>query len=198
MKLSYDDVKQVFLNKGYTFFDTGSYNLNLFGIRSGHPRVNEFNDWIGIVFKDALGNKQAIGFKASTDPGYYWLKHQLGNINGTAILCPGQYRHCWVVGTHQGYEALQQSPGARFLVWRDNNANGILDESGPVYNDVSGLNCHTTSFRTEVDRVGRYSAGCQVIQDDLDFLIFLSIVRKSADMYGNSFTYTLFRDNDFR
>ncbi len=196
MQINYDHLKHVFEQKGYAFFERGSYNLNLFGIRGSSSLANEFNDWLGLAFKDAFGNKQTICFKASTNPGYYWLKKEMGNSKGTAILIPGQYRQCWKLGSHRGYEALQQSDKAGFKVWRDNNANGVLDESGQVHKDVSGLNCHTTSFTRDVDKVGKYSAGCQVIQDDLDFQTFLSIIKKSAAKYGNYFTYTLLREND--
>lgn len=196
MQLNYDQLKQVFEAKGYSFFNTDSYNVNVFGIRANAQLADEFNDRIGIAFKDDFGTKHLVSYKATTDPGYFWLKNQLGNINGTAILRPGQYRKSWQLGTHRGYEALQQSSYAKFKVWRDNNANGILDESGRVYEDVKGLNCHTTSFIRDIDRVGKYSAGCQVIQDDLDFMIFLSIIKKSANIYGNYFTYTLLREND--
>ena len=197
MNLDYQQLMNVFNRKGYSFFDSNGYNINIFGIRSNDSLVDEFNDWIGIAFKDVIGNAQIITFKATTDPGYYWLKKKNGNINGTAILCPGQYRKCWQLGTHKGYEALQQSAFAKFKVWRDSDSDGVLDKTGRIYNDVSGLNCHTTSFLRDVNRVGQYSAGCQVIQDDLDFMIFLSIVKKSASLYGDYFSYTLLEENDF-
>lgn len=197
MKITYKQLKDLYAQHAYVFFDTGSYNLNIFGIRSALGEVDEFNDTVGLAYKDEFGNEQLICFKASTDPGLYWLKAKKGNINGTAILCPGQYRQCWRLGFHKGYEALQQSVQAQFKVWRDNNEDGQLDETGTIYDDVSGLNCHTTSFKNEIQRVGAYSAGCQVIQDDLDFLHFMAIIKKSATYYGVHFTYTLFRDMDF-
>ena len=197
MNITYDNLKSLYAQKDYAFFDTGSYNLNLFGIRSELGEVDEFNDIIGMAFRNDFGDEQVVCFKATTDPGLYWLKNKMGNINGTAILCPGQYRQCWDLGFHKGYQALQQSPVAKFKVWRDNDADGDLDESGTLYADVSGLNCHTTSFKNDVEKVGRYSAGCQVIQDDLDFHQFMSIIKKSANKYGSRFSYTLFRETDF-
>jgi len=197
MKITYADLRKVYQNMNYSFFDTGSYNLNIFGIRKNLGLVDEFNDVIGLAFKDDFENAIVIAFKSSTDPGLFWLKNQLGNINGTAILCPGQYKACWDLGFHKGYQALQQSEVAAFCVWRDKNYNGELDENGPVYKDVTGLNCHTTSFKNDIIKVGKYSAGCQVIQDDLDFAIFLSIIKKSASKYGNTFSYTLFNEKDF-
>ncbi|MEI2737870.1 MAG: hypothetical protein V9F01_03695 [Chitinophagaceae bacterium] len=60
-------------------------------------------------------------FRATTDPGNYWLKTFM-NRNGTAILKPGQYKHSHRIGVHRGkYQALvQQNP---VTVLRDDNAN---------------------------------------------------------------------------
>lgn len=196
IKITYNQLSEVFEKKGYAFFDSGSYNLNLFGIRSEEPLVNEFNDYIGIAYKDDIGNTQVQLFRASTKPGYYWLKQEEGSINGTAILIPGQYRSCWELGFHRSYEALVQRSGFSFKTWRDNDSDGVLDMNGPEFNDVTGLNLHTTSFTNEVERVGKYSAGCQVIKDDLDFKILLSLLKKSSSIYGTRFSYTLLEEED--
>lgn len=197
MILNYFLLRQVFKLKNYEFFETGYYNLNLFGIRSSNDLVNEFNDWMGVAFKDEWENERLLLFAATTKPGLFYLKNKLGNSEGTAILVPGQYRSAWMLGHHRGYEALQQLTSQVFQVWRDNDYDGAFDYSGTIYNDVQGLNGHTTSFRNDIDRVGRYSAGCQVIQDSVDFQIYLSIVRRSLDYWPNSFTYTLLEESDF-
>ncbi len=150
-----------------------------------------------MAYLDDFGNETLLLFKATTKPGLHWLKNSLGNINGTAILIPGQYRSCWKLGYHKGYKALQQNGEGIFKVWRDNDSDGELDINGPVYEDVQGLNGHTTSFKNEIEKVGAYSAGCQVIQDDLDFNIFLSVISKSASKYGDTFSYTLLDEDDF-
>lgn len=197
IRITYEMLAEVYEQKGYIFFDTGTYNLNLFGIRSKDLLVNEFNDYIGVAYKDDLANPRVLVFQASTKPGYYWLKKAVGNLNGTAILVPGQYRSCWELGFYKNYEALVQRFGYAFNTWRDNDADGELDMNGRVYEDVTGLNLHTTSFISNIDRVGKYSAGCQVIQDDLDFNILLSLVKKSSFNYGTRFSYTLLEEVDF-
>lgn len=93
--------------------------------------------------------------------------------------------------------ALQQNGEGIFKVWRDNDSDGELDTGGAVFDDVKGLNGHTTSFKNEIDRVGAYSAGCQVVQDDLDFNIFLSVISKSSSVFGDTFSYTLLEAADF-
>lgn len=197
MKLDYTSLRDVVVSKGYSFFDDGAYNLNIFGIRSADPLVDEFNDYMGVAYRDTFNNPIINVFKATTKPGLYWLKNKLGNINGTAILLPGQYRRCWKLGYHKNYRALEQNGTGIFKVWRDNDSDGDLDMNGDVFDDVTGLNGHTTSFINEVDRVGAYSAGCQVVQDDLDFSILLSVVIRSAALYGNTFSYTLLEESDF-
>ena len=198
MNLTYDKLKETMEAKQYSFFDDGAYNLNIFGIRSGDYKVDEFNDFVGLAYRDEGDNKVLQVFKATTKPGLYYLKNKLGNVNGTAILIPGQYRKCWKLGFHkQRYQALVQNGAGVFKVWRDNDSDSDLDMNGPVYTDVGGLNAHTTSFTSEVERVGQYSAGCQVIQDDLDFKIFLAIVIKSSTLYSKIFSYTLLEEGDF-
>jgi hypothetical protein len=197
MQVTYDKIKEIIESKGYVFFNNGKYNLNIFGIRANNDKVNEFNDFIGIAYLDTASNKVIQVFNATTKPGLFWLKNKLGNINGTAILIPGQYRGCWRLGYHKGYQALTQNGSGKFKVWRDNDSDGDLDMSGRIYSDVTGLNLHTTSFINEIDKVGAYSAGCQVIQDDLEFNIFLSVIKKSSSVYGDTFSYSLLEENDF-
>lgn len=197
MIISYNKLKNIVESKSYAFFDKGSFNINIFGIRSNDLKINEFNDYMGVAYRDDFNNTNIQIFKATTKPGLYWLKNKLGNINGTAILIPGQYKSCWKLGYHKGYQALVQNGIGIFKVWRDNDADGELDINGQIYKDVSGLNGHTTSFKNDIDMVGAYSAGCQVIQDDLDFNIFLSVIKKSTNNYGNTFSYTLLEQNNF-
>lgn len=186
----YSEVKALFEALGHRFFDEGSYNLNLYGIRRGYSAVDEFNDILGIAFRDKNGNPVNIEHEGTTLPGLYWLKHRMGNINGTAILKPGQYAGALTFGLHSGYEALVQK-GSPFEVWRDHDQDGNLDPNGKIYTDVTGLNMHTTSFKSEVDRIGAYSAGCQVRKNPEDHLTLMAFAKKSAMKYGNSFTYTL-------
>ncbi|WP_421752748.1 hypothetical protein [Croceimicrobium sp.] len=196
MEIDYAKLQAVYAAKGYRFFDQGAFNLNLFGIRNASAQVDEFNDWMGVAFRDEWLNPRLLLFRASTKPGLYYLKHKILNVNGTAILIPGQYRGAWKLGHHNGYEALQQRSEGVFKVWRDADHDAQFDYSGPIYTDVQGLNGHTTSFRSEVERVNRYSAGCQVVQDDLDFNCLMLIVKKSLDYFSNSFSYTLLEEGD--
>lgn len=197
--MEYPKLQRAYHEKGYKFFD-GVNNVNLFGIRSEEMLVDEFNDVLGIAYQDYYERPIVLMWPGTTKPGLYWLKKKLGNVDGTAILIPGQYRGVWKIGTHGGtaaqYEALRQV-GTNFKVWRDDDKDGHLDMHGKEWDNVTGLNFHTTSFLNDKEVVGAYSAGCQVVQDDKDFLMAMALLKRSSEIYGNSFTYTLFTDRDF-
>ena len=116
------------------------------------------------------------------------------NPNGVAILIPGFYPKCWVIGKHKGqYPALVQNGSGVFKVWRDNDKDGKFDFSGPVYTDVTGLNDHTTKD-FQITNVGGFSEGCQATQDDKEHEIKMAICQRSAELYSPVFSYALFQD----
>lgn len=194
--MNYHDLQSLYLSHRYRFFNSGIYNVNIFGIRSKDRTADLFNDVIGIAYLDEFNEKHVLTFKGTTDPGAYWLGSKMGNFQGTGILIPGQYSSALKIGKHKGkYPALVQSEKAKFKVWRDSDKDWKLDLDGKVYDDISGLNLHTTSFINDIKNVGAYSAGCQVIQNDKDFLIFMAIINRSIELYGDYFTYTLFDEN---
>lgn len=191
--MRYDDVKRMYESKGHRFYDDGAYNVNLYGIRNGYEIVNEFNDTLGICFRDEFNNPVCIESKGTTKPGLKWLKDKIGGIGGTFILQPGQFSKCWTFGEHRGaYDALIQSPYSEFIGWRDNDSDGEFDINGPSFTDVTGLNMHTTSLINEVNKVGAYSAGCQVRKKDEDHWVVMAVLKRSAEIYGELFSYTLF------
>lgn len=137
----------------------------------------------------------------TTDPGEKYLVHPL-NKKGTAILVPNQYRGVYKIDTHArhntkfAHEALCQR-GNTVKVWRDGNRDKILDHDPETLDEGwFGINIHR-SKTGEADYVGSYSAGCQVFKNGTDFRLFLDAVKRSAKLYGNSFTYTLLEEKDF-
>jgi len=169
--MTFDQVQALYQKHGYKFYDTGKYNVNNYGRRSSDlDTVNQFNDVRGIAFLDGFGRKQCLEWACTTKPGLTYLKDKIGNPNGTFILMPGYYPKCWKIGKHNvgkphEHDALVQSGPYVFKGWRDNNMDGEFDFAGPIYDDVLGLNDHTTREHTIVN-VGGFSAGCQVTQED--------------------------------
>jgi hypothetical protein len=50
--LTIDNVRAVMKNKGYRFFESGIYNLNLVGIRRGSSKSNKFDDYLMMIYKN--------------------------------------------------------------------------------------------------------------------------------------------------
>jgi hypothetical protein len=187
--ISLETVKAKVLEKGYKFFETGDYNLNLVGLRRQPGIPNAFDDVMTVSYK-IKDVWQFRTFWMTTDPGTYWLQNP-SRVDGTAILIPGQYRSCWKLGLHQGkYEALVQN-GQPFKVWRDGNKDNTLDYSGKVYSEVGGLNGHHAG--TSSTQVDKWSAACMVLARLKDFEALMDLCHKQvAKGKGwDTFTYTL-------
>ena len=181
MKISYDNIMHLYAKNGYRFYDKGDYNINIFAIRR-QLNTNEFDDLIGIAYKNNYDCVEI--FRATTDPGRYWLKNPM-NKRGTAILVEGQYKY--KLGLHKGKEALVQSGAVK--VFRDNNSDSIHDKKF-IDTGFFGINIHRAGKDSK--QVDKWSAGCQVFAVESQFKRFLKIINESKKIYGNSFTYTLF------
>ena len=180
--------------EGYAVFTKGEMNVNIVAVRSPNRRSNLFDDllYVSCKLNDIW---RCWVWTVTTDPGTYWLKNP-GRREGTAILCPGQYRGVYKIAKHRGkYDALCQRNG-RVRVWRDNTRDEILDwdKNDPGKAGSYGINIHRASSSRTSTRVDRWSAGCTVFANPSDFQSFMKICKKAAARWGNSFTYTLLED----
>lgn len=181
---------------GYQTFRTQgkNYNLNLIGIRSNDLSPNKFNDLLYVVWVYG-GKYHCRVYEITTDPGTYYRENPL-NVNGTAILKEGQHPAMWKLGYHRGsYEALvQKSP---CTVWRDNDMDDELDfVDGTQDEGMFGINCHRANANRESTQVDKWSAGCQVFADPLEYDDFINLCKNAENNWGNSFTYTLINEKD--
>lgn len=186
---------EVMHGKHYRVFEDGrGYDLNLVGIRTASIEENLFNDWLMLFYRyqDAW---TYCAFPCTTDPGTYYRLNPL-NVKGTAVLKPGQYRGAYMIGRHRGYKALQQK--GPVTVYRDANRDTKLDTEGMEQETgVFAINIHrANAYRTSTE-VGKWSAGCQVLQDPTHFAMLLQLCDKAAEIHGNSFSYTLLEERDF-
>lgn len=176
------------LNKlGYKFYSNGDYNLNIVGIRCGDSATNGFTDELHLIYKVNGVWKHDV-FKITTKPGIKSLVDPV-NVKGTSILVPGQYPQSHKLGLHKGkYTALVQSKPLK--VYRDNNKDKVIDlNPKSIDQGIFGINIHKSGSDSTL--VDNWSAGCQVFKRERDFNRFINICKKSAELYGNSFTYTL-------
>jgi hypothetical protein len=202
-KLIATNIKEVMNKKGYAFFEKGQFNVNIIGVRSKEKKANNFDDTMLLIYKNKKEQWEVISSVITTDPGNYYLVDSPVNDRGTAILVPNQYRGVYRVDIHAAsnknfaHEALCQRGGV-LSVWRDDNFDDILDhDPESIEEGWFGVNIHRSKSSGAANYVGAYSAGCQVFKNSTDFKLFMDVIKKSKDKYGNSFTYTLLEEEDF-
>ena len=186
-----------FSNGGYR-----DYDLNIVGIRSNNSRADFFDDMYVIFFR--LDKRwRFFSFEATTDPGASSLKNPIfpeAVARGTLILCHHiQFRSAYKLGWHgvgswRHTALVQTSPVAGF---RDSNRDDILDmNKSTVTWGLWGANHHAASLSTVVDRVGNFSAGCQVIRRPSDYYTAADLWKKAAALWGPFFSYTILLESD--
>lgn len=187
-------VQAVLANKTYKFFDGAKpYDLNIIGIRSASKIVNFFNETLAIIYRDELGEQHIDYFHYTTKPGMYYLQNPL-HPNGCAILKEGQYLGTMKKRKHRNsYFALCQAKSMSFF--RDNDKDPELEAEGKVFKGVVGLNIHRESPTKISQKIGKYSAGCGVIQARYEY--FMWLIDQGIKYWGNQFSYTLLNESDF-
>jgi hypothetical protein len=191
-KINLQNILNALTKKRYVIY-TNPSQLNIVGVRANTAQPNSFDDTINVFYKDNNGNWQFKSYPATTDPGTYYLNNPM-NVNGTAIVIPGQYIYSHKIGLHKGeYTALVQQ--GIIKVTRDFNKDNKLDfRTGKEENGVFGINIHKAGSSSTV--VDRWSAGCQVFANSADFAAFISLCQQHSNIYGNNFTYTLLEEGD--
>ena len=187
--------------KGYKWFESGDYNVNIVGIRNmeaGERGTNKFDDHITISYMvDNIWYYEV--FNCTTDPGDDWMDKPM-NSKGCAILKPGQYPKSHKLRLHQGrYLALGQQNNV--TVYRDRDRDGEYDfDESTVDTGLYGINIHrATKYAGKTSTyVDKWSAGCQVIASNDDWHCFLDICQTARDKWSNNFTYTLITSNDIK
>lgn len=184
--------------KGYAWFDDASnkgFDVNIVGIRNsatGQVVTNAFDDTLTISYKEN-GEWKFHSWPATTDPGKKGVL-EYHNAAGVARLVEGQYRGSHTIRLHQGkYEALGQAKNVK--VYRDANKDLTYNEN-KIQEGIFGINIHKAG--ADSTYVENWSEGCQVFKKSANFEEFMTICRKSRDIHGNSFTYTLIESTDIK
>jgi hypothetical protein len=186
-------VKAVLRKKGFRLYDR-PFELNIVGVRSHNVMPERFDDEIHVFYKAAPFKWEYHVFRATTDPGTYWLLNPM-QPQGTAILAQGQYVNAYTIGLHHGqYPALVQNAPVNIL--RDYNRSARIDFlNGTRIKGLFGINIHRANAQGDTKFIDKYSAGCQVFANAEDFSFFMQLCERHAQLYGNQFSYTLL---DFR
>lgn len=199
MKPTFENMVQIFdempeilkdvQKHNFKVFETGDMNINIIGVRHPNQIPDIFNDYLHILWKQDETWVQ-YKFTCTLNPGIYFLNSPMRK-DGTAIVKhPQQIRNGLKKGYHKGkYECLVQNKP--FQVWRDNNKDDVINE----FNDsISwGIQIHRANAKFKSKRVHKWSAGCTVLQDPLEYDIFMAIINKSIEKNPTwkFFTYTI-------
>ena len=196
MNYTREQIEKAVKSKGYVWFEDATnkgYDINIVGVRNsstGDKVTNLFDDTLTLSYKEN-GEWKFHQWAATTDPGKKGVM-EYHNANGVARLVEGQYRGSHGIGLHQGkYEALKQAKNVK--VYRDANRDMTYNEDR-IQEGIFGINIHKAG--ADSTYVENWSEGCQVFKKSADFDVFMAIVRKSRDIHGNSFTYTLIESKD--
>ena len=195
---SKEQIETALKSKGYVWFEDSSnkgFDVNIVGVRNsstGDKVTNVFDDYLTVSYKEN-GEWKFHSWPATTDPGKKGVM-EFHNAGGVARLVEGQYRGSHTIRLHQGkYEALGQAKNVK--VYRDANKDMVYNEN-KIAEGVFGINIHKAG--ADSTYVENWSEGCQVFKKSADFEEFMKICRKSRDIHGNSFTYTLIESMDIK
>jgi len=201
MKYYREQIQKAMLEKGYKYFTSDNYDVNIIGIRNSETKgevTNKFDDIMTISYKDKDGKWWYHEFECTTDPGDDYIDAPMSPNKGCAVLKPGQYRGSHKIRLHGGkYTALGQKKDV--TVYRDNNRNDKYEfDESTCDTGVFGINIHrATKYAGKTStNVDKWSAGCQVIASNDDWHTFLDICQTAREIWGNSFSYTLLESKD--
>lgn len=180
-----------FLPEYYKTHGLPIQKFNLFGIRDESGiKQDVINDKLGFFTSD-----EVFICPGTTDPGAYWTTSKERNPAGAFHLLEGYHDSVWTFGRHKGYPALvnnykECNPTKG---WRDADFNFIRGNKDVVVCDYFGVNFHRMHESAIVKLIGKYSSGCQVVQNPKDFAYILQQARQSGE---SVFSYMLFRADE--
>lgn len=190
MEITLNQLKRSLKAKDYPIL-TKPFELNIVGIRSADALPNKFDDLIAVFYNDDKGNEIFKTYKATTDPGTYWLLKPMSNL-GAAAMKSGIYKDAYAIGNHKGYTALTQVKPVE--VYRDLDRNAVFDFGTKTTKGIYGINIHKAGMDKE--NVGMSSAGCQVFANTKDFDEVMQLAQKHKSLHGNKFTYILLDERE--
>lgn len=163
--------------------------LNLVGVRSKEDKFNEFDDSFYLLdtkIRNRVFSTDCFKFSGTTNPGASWLQEKM-NPKGCAVLKPGQYIDCWVLGKHRGaYDAWVQAKPV--IVCRDKDKDQKSECNGLEEKGIFGINIHRSNENAVSKFINLWSAGCQVMNTPSEYSVFMI---KSTESGQKFFSYTL-------
>ncbi len=204
----YQMIKDSVLNKGYTWFESGDYDLNIIWIRMSDTVSNMMGDYCQICYK-VKGVENVITIKANTLPGLYGGLYNpvtVRGITGTAIVQPQQVLgafHYNQLGVNDNdndgnpFHSAYFNPIKSFKIWRDNDKDQTIDhiqsEDSPPEDQICW---HYQGEPISAAGYKPWSIGCLGwLKSDLKNII-VPVIDKAVAIWGSNFTLTLIMNSD--
>jgi hypothetical protein len=157
------------------------------GIRSNEDDPDFFDD----KFYLFQGEKFILVTSGTTHPGLSILKggYKSYNAVGAAVLKADEwYYDVWKYGLHRGKMKALLQLGAKVKYYRDGDQDLKAEEVGMLLEGYIGINFHTNTYaldsKTIKEKIGAWSAGCQVCNIVPDYL---EIIDKCKTQKGVSY-----------
>jgi len=191
-----EKIVNFYFNKGWrikTPQRNGQYQVLICGLEGAHPngqynislnnddhRLDNWNDTIVLLKVDYDNSVRTFGaFLGTTEPSIYWTTSNRANRGGAARV---QINHLnkdiWVVGMHLGREEALCQWGKPISITRDSNKD-FKRTGDKITTGHYGINFHSGG---NSHKIGRWSAGCQVIKNVSEFRNCMSWI-KNAEGY---------------
>ncbi len=146
------------------------------------PTGNDFNDLIGVFLVDKHNQVSTANlYTATTEPGLYYTRNRLNPAGAARIQIDFLQRDVWQVGSHKGREEALVQTGGAIMVTRDGNQD-FMRTGDQTMTGYYGINLHSAR---NSGKIGRWSAGCQVVQMSKDLASIMSYV-KNGDGFKNN------------
>jgi hypothetical protein len=205
----------------YKMFTDNSKNLNLnaIGFRSNERKGGKFDDLLGFWYVDPTSDSAYITpeqiilvlFAGTTDPSRKYLLNPMTG-NRTLIMKAGQYLQCYALcgpgyasqnkyglNGHGKNKILALRQIGDITYWLDTNKDEYLSigEAGvKTFTGIRQTNIHPAARYQVREWIGPYGAACQVLQVYANWLVYIDAFVRSAELWGNCFSYTLIEEHE--
>jgi hypothetical protein len=163
-------ILELFKSKNYVITD-----LMIVGVEDSTADLKPLPNGTGDTFNDRLiiltkDGKALANVACTTEPGLYYTRNRL-NSHGAARVAFGQYINVWSRhGQHknQPKTLVQVNP---ITVVRDSDNSMTRNGADKTMSGLYGINLHTTGAGpgSSPSSIGRWSAGCTVVQNSGSF-----------------------------
>ena len=158
----------------------------IIGVRNPQDNPDRFDDMFYLMH----GTTMIMETTGTTNPGVSILNggFKKYNTSGAAVVESDRiYYNVWKPGLHQGRTPALKQLGAKITIYRDGDLDHLSEEIGSRTSGYYGINFHPDQFDINAkdkdsDRIGNWSAGCQVCNNLFDYKKFINLIGSQSSV----------------